>query len=66
MQVPLEITFHDVDPSPSMEAEIGRRAEKLEQFAADIVSCRVTIEAPHKHHRQAVQGHAKTSRGARA
>lgn len=52
MQLPLEITFHNTDPSPSMEAEIRRRAEKLEQFAADIVSCRVTVEAPHKHHRQ--------------
>lgn len=34
-----------------MEAEIRRRAKKLERFAADIVSCRVTVEAPHKHHR---------------
>lgn len=51
MQLPLEITFHNVDPSPSMEAEIRRRAGKLERFAADIVSCRVTIEAPHKHQR---------------
>lgn len=51
MQLPLEITFHNIDPSPSMEAEIRRRAERLERFAADIVSCRVTVEAPHKHHR---------------
>ena len=51
MQLPLESAFHNVDPSPSMESEIRRRAQKLEQFAADIVSCRVTVEAPHKHHR---------------
>lgn len=51
MQLPLEITFHNIDPSPSMESEIRRRARKLEQFAADIVSCRVTVEAPHRHHR---------------
>lgn len=51
MQQPLEITFHNIDPSSSMEAEIRRRAQKLEQFAADIVSCRVTVEAPHKHHK---------------
>lgn len=51
MQLPLEITFHNVELSPAMEAEIRRRAEKLERFAADIVSCRVTVESPHKHHR---------------
>jgi ribosome-associated translation inhibitor RaiA len=51
MQTPLEITFHDIDPSASVEAEIRRRAAKLERFAADIVCCRVTVEAPHKHHR---------------
>lgn len=51
MQIPLEITFHNIDRSPSMEAEIRRRAKTLERFTADIVSCRVTVEAPHKHHR---------------
>ncbi|MDZ7767882.1 MAG: HPF/RaiA family ribosome-associated protein [Woeseiaceae bacterium] len=51
MQLPLEITFRNIEPSPAMEAQIRRRAEKLERFAADIVSCRVTVEAPHKHHR---------------
>jgi ribosomal subunit interface protein len=52
MQVPLEIRFHNTDPSPAVEAAIRERAVKLERFAADIVSCRVTVEAPHRHHRQ--------------
>lgn len=52
MQVPLEIRFHNMDPSPAIEAAIRERAEKLEQFADDIVSCRVAVEAPHKRHRQ--------------
>ena len=34
-----------------MEADIRRRAEQLNRFAPDIVSCRVAVEAPHKHHR---------------
>lgn len=51
MQVPLEITFHDMEPSGFVEGEIRRRVAKLERFAADIVSCRVTVDAPHKHHR---------------
>lgn len=52
MQIPLEIRFHNLDRSDAIEAAVRERAQKLEQFAADIVSCRVTIEAPHKHHRQ--------------
>ena len=52
MQIPLQIRFHKLEPSEAVEAAIRKRAEKLEQFAQDITSCRVTIEAPHKHHHQ--------------
>lgn len=52
MQVPLEIRFHNLDPSPAVEAAIREAAAKLERFAGDVISCKVTIEAPHKHHQQ--------------
>lgn len=52
MQVPLEIRFHDADRSPPLEEAIREHAAKLERFAGDIVSCRVTVEAPHRRHRQ--------------
>ena len=52
MQVPLEIVFHNVDRSPAVEAAVRERAAKLEQFAENITSCRVTVEAPHKSHQQ--------------
>jgi len=52
MQVAVEIVFHNVDHSPAVEAAARERVAKLEQIAPDITSCRVTIEAPHKHHRQ--------------
>jgi cold shock CspA family protein/ribosome-associated translation inhibitor RaiA len=52
MQVPLEIVFHNVDRSAAVEAAVRERAAKLEQFAENITSCRVTVEAPHKHHQQ--------------
>jgi ribosomal subunit interface protein len=52
MQVPLEIRFHNLDPSPAIESSVRERAKKLERFADRLVSCRVTINAPHKHHRQ--------------
>ena len=52
MQVPLEIVFHNVDRSPAVEAAVRERVAKLEQFAENITSCRVTVEAPHKNHQQ--------------
>jgi ribosomal subunit interface protein len=52
MQIPLQIRFKNLDPSPAIEAAVRKRADQLERFADRITSCRVTIEAPHKHHRQ--------------
>lgn len=42
----LQITFRNLDVSPSVEAKIRERARELEQFFDRIVSCRVVIEAP--------------------
>jgi len=50
MQIPLKITFNNMEPSPAVEAAIREKAEKLERFADAITSCRVTVEAPHQHH----------------
>jgi ribosomal subunit interface protein len=52
MQVPLEIVFHNVERSPAVEAAVRERAAKLELFAENLTSCRVTVEAPHKNHQQ--------------
>jgi ribosomal subunit interface protein len=49
MQIPLEIRFHNLEPSAAVEAAVRKRAEKLEKFADTIIRCQVTIEAPHKH-----------------
>lgn len=50
MKMPLQIHFANLESSPAIEAAVRKRARKLEHFSNDIVSCRVTIEAPHKHH----------------
>lgn len=50
MQLPLQITFRNMDPSDAVEAKIRERAAKLDHFAQYIMSCRVAIEAPHRHH----------------
>jgi ribosome-associated translation inhibitor RaiA/cold shock CspA family protein len=51
MKIPLQVTFRDMPRSDAVEAEIRRRAEKLEEFCDRIMSCRVTVEMPaaHKH-----------------
>lgn len=52
MAIPLEIVFHNVDRSDAVEDAVRERANKLEQIVPNVTSCRVTIEAPHRHHQQ--------------
>jgi cold shock CspA family protein len=52
MQVPLEIQFRNMDASEAVAAAARDHVAKLEQLADSIVSCRVAIEAPHRHHQQ--------------
>ncbi|MEA3405112.1 MAG: ribosome-associated translation inhibitor RaiA [Pseudomonadota bacterium] len=52
MQIPLQITFKDMEHSDSIEANVTEKAQKLEQFSKEIISCRVVIEEPHKNHQQ--------------
>lgn len=55
MKLPLQITFRDMIPLPSLEPEIRRRAEKLDQWTSDVMSCHVTVEADDSRRRT---GHA--------
>ena len=50
MEVPLKITFRDIPPSPAIEDTIKEKAAKLESYFDSIMSCRVIVEAPHRHH----------------
>ncbi len=49
MQIPLEVTFKNMERSDAVEARIREKAVKLERFAERITSCRVIVEAPHHH-----------------
>lgn len=51
MQVPLEISFRDVEKTESVENVIREEAAKLEKVHKHINSCRVAVEKPHKHQR---------------
>lgn len=52
MQVPLEITFKDIDPSPTIESKVREKAKVLERFFDRVTSCSVVVEAPHRSHQQ--------------
>src|SRR3990167_5365259 len=50
MEIPLKIAFRNMAPSIAVEANIREKAAKLESFYDRIMSCRVIVEAPHRHH----------------
>lgn len=52
MEIPLQITFRNMLPSQAIEDNIREKASKLESFYDRIMSCRVIVEAPHRHHRK--------------
>ena len=52
MKLALQITFKNMDPSQALEADIREKAEKLERFCNQIISCRVVIDAQSHRHRR--------------
>jgi len=52
MQLPLQVTFRHMDPSPALEARIRELAQRLEKFSGQIMRCHVIVEAPHQHQQQ--------------
>lgn len=52
MQIPVEITFHNLEASPALEALVREKVAYLERFSDRITSCRVAIEECHRQHRK--------------
>jgi ribosomal subunit interface protein len=52
MQIPLQIAFRGMDPSPAVEDRVRERSAQLERFHDRITSCRVVVQAPHQHHQK--------------
>lgn len=50
MQVPLQISFRNMEGSDAMRANIAERADKLHRVYDRITSCRVMVEAHHRRH----------------
>ncbi len=59
MQIPLQITYRHVEPTPAIENRIREEAAKLEKFYDRIISCRVMVELPHVHHRKGKLYHVR-------
>jgi len=52
MPTEVQISFRGMETSPSAEAQVRHRAEELDQFSDRLGTCRVTLEASHRRHRQ--------------
>ena len=52
MQVPLEISTKYITLTPDLEAELRRRAQRLERHSDRITSCRIAVELPTGNHHQ--------------
>lgn len=63
MILPLQITFRNMPPSDAVAARVQEEAEKLDEFYRRITSCRVIIEAPHRHHKWGEQFHVRIELG---
>ncbi|OIQ77072.1 sigma 54 modulation protein / S30EA ribosomal protein [mine drainage metagenome] len=52
MQIEPNITFHNIQRSPAVEAKILERVERMDRLFPNLTSCRVLIEAGHRHQHQ--------------
>ena len=52
MRQPLTIAFPGMKPDPTVEAEIRKRAAKLDALCPGIISCHVVADIPHRHHQK--------------
>ncbi len=50
MQTPLQIVFRNVHRSEAVAEKVRQRVQWLERHGEELISCRVAVEAPHRHH----------------
>ncbi|WP_164870840.1 HPF/RaiA family ribosome-associated protein [Mesobaculum littorinae] len=48
MDTPLELAFHNMDASPTVERRVRERARKMERYFKHITSAHVVVELDHK------------------
>ena len=52
MQIPVEITYRDIEKSDAVEARVRDWVDKLERVYDRITRCEVIVGQPHHHHRK--------------
>jgi cold shock CspA family protein/ribosome-associated translation inhibitor RaiA len=48
MQLPIDITFREVESTPAIEEYVRTEAAKLERYFSPIIACSVIVERPHR------------------
>jgi ribosome-associated translation inhibitor RaiA len=51
MQTPVQVTFRGLPVSDTLEEMCRLEAEKLERYDPRIISCRITVARPGRHHK---------------
>jgi hypothetical protein len=59
MNVPLELTFRDIEPSEPVKKLIYKRAERLERICDYLSSCRVSVEQETRRRREGNDYHVR-------
>ncbi len=59
MDQPVQISFRDMESSPTITSYVERRASKLERLFDRLVDCHVVVEEPHRHSRQGKKFHVR-------
>ncbi len=54
MQLPLQITVRNLALSEAAKEAIQEKASGLDKYFDRIMGCRVTVDAPHRHHQKGV------------
>lgn len=50
MKLPIQISFHNLERIEAVENRILEEAAQLDEFCDHIMSCRVVVDVPHRHH----------------
>lgn len=59
MEIPLQISFRNMETSPAVEDRIREEVEKLSEFYRSIIGCRVMVEIPHRHRAEGKRFHVR-------
>lgn len=59
MQLPLQVTFRNMEASGAVQGWIEEEVARLESLYRPVMGCRVAVEVPHRHHKKGVQYHVR-------